>query len=151
METSDNAQGCSSRAPRVGESKLGEAKMGEREAPLRLSPFRMLRMLDSCRPPGNRIGESWRFSSSSWSSFWFGFCPRPPKAKGRCCLCLCSKCFCLCLCVSTFWFVCASKLSHEPLKRLSMKHRKKSLNVLLLLINFCHSILFKMATTTKWP
>lgn len=37
---------------------MGEGiRMGERETPLRLSPFRMLRMLDSCRPPGNRIGE----------------------------------------------------------------------------------------------
>lgn len=67
METSDNPQGCSSRAPRLGESKVTEAKigegmrLGERETPLRLSPFRMLRMLDSCRPPGNRIGESYDY------------------------------------------------------------------------------------------
>lgn len=33
-------------------------RMGERDTPLRLSPFRMLRVLDSCRPPGNRIGKS---------------------------------------------------------------------------------------------
>ncbi|KAG7228257.1 hypothetical protein INR49_009118 [Caranx melampygus] len=57
-----NPQGCSARAPRVGDSKSGEARvgegarMGERDTPLRLSPFRMLRVLDSCRPPGNRIG-----------------------------------------------------------------------------------------------
>lgn len=38
---------------------MGEGvRMGERDTPLRLSPFRMLRVLDSCRPPGNRIGES---------------------------------------------------------------------------------------------
>ena len=64
MDTSDNSQEGSARAPRVGDSKAGEARvsegmrMGERDTPLRLSPFRMLRMLDSCRPPGNRIGES---------------------------------------------------------------------------------------------
>lgn len=61
---SNNSQGCSARTSRMGESKGGEARMcegmrtGERDTPLRLSPFRMLRMLDSCRPPGNRIGES---------------------------------------------------------------------------------------------
>ena len=39
--------------------RMGEGmRVGERDAPLRLSPFRMLRVLDSCRPPGNRIGES---------------------------------------------------------------------------------------------
>ncbi|MEQ2315090.1 hypothetical protein AMECASPLE_018686 [Ameca splendens] len=59
---SDNPQGCFGPAPRVGDSKVGDAKtgegmrMGERDTPLRLSPFRMLRMLDSCRQPGNRIG-----------------------------------------------------------------------------------------------
>lgn len=38
---------------------MGEGiRMGERETPLRLSPFRMLRMLDACRLPGSRIGES---------------------------------------------------------------------------------------------
>jgi len=31
---------------------------GEREPGQRLSPFRMLRMLEACRTPGNRIGES---------------------------------------------------------------------------------------------
>ncbi|KAA8590973.1 hypothetical protein FQN60_001916 [Etheostoma spectabile] len=55
-------QGGSARAPRGGDSKMGEVRMGEgirmgeRDTPLRLSPFRMLRVLDSCRPPGNRIG-----------------------------------------------------------------------------------------------
>lgn len=40
------------------EARVGDGiRMGERETPLRLSPFRMLRMLDSCRAPGNRIGE----------------------------------------------------------------------------------------------
>lgn len=43
----------------MGEARMGEGiRMGERDTPLRLSPFRMLRVLDSCRPPGNRIGES---------------------------------------------------------------------------------------------
>lgn len=61
---SGNPQGCSARAPGAGDSRMGEARMGEgvrmgeRDTPLRLSPFRMLRVLDSCRPPGNRIGES---------------------------------------------------------------------------------------------
>lgn len=60
---SGKPQGCSAPAPKVGNSGMGETKlgegirMGERETPLRLSPFRMLRVLDSCRPPGNRIGE----------------------------------------------------------------------------------------------
>lgn len=65
MDMSGNPQGCSARVPNsVGDSRMGEARMGEgvrmgeRDTPLRLSPFRMLRVLDSCRPPGNRIGES---------------------------------------------------------------------------------------------
>ncbi|XP_038142221.1 cyclin-dependent kinase 16-like isoform X4 [Cyprinodon tularosa] len=59
---SDNPQGCFGPDPRGGDPKTGESKMGEgmrmgeREGPLKLSPFRMLRMLDACRPPGNRIG-----------------------------------------------------------------------------------------------
>ncbi|TNM87005.1 hypothetical protein fugu_007235 [Takifugu bimaculatus] len=62
MDLSGNLQGCTSRAagagdPRTVEARVGEGiRMGERDAPLRLSPFRMLRMLDSCRAPGNRIG-----------------------------------------------------------------------------------------------
>lgn len=64
MDVPGNPQGCPARAassgdPRIGEVRTGEGvRMGEREAPLRLSPFRMLRVLDSCRPPGNRIGKS---------------------------------------------------------------------------------------------
>lgn len=64
MDMADNLQGCSARVPRVGDLKTGEVRTGEgvrmveRDTPLRLSPFRMLRVLDSCRPPGNRIGES---------------------------------------------------------------------------------------------
>lgn len=64
MDVSGNPQGGSTSAPSVGDSKVGEARMGEgirmgeRDTPLRLSPFRMLRVLDPCRPPGNRIGES---------------------------------------------------------------------------------------------
>lgn len=60
---SGKPQGCSAHPPRVGDSGIREARtgegmrIGEREAPLRLSPFRMLRVLDPCRPPGNRIGE----------------------------------------------------------------------------------------------
>lgn len=63
MDLSGNPQGCSSRAagagdPRMAEARMGEGmRIGERDTPLRLSPFRMLRMLDSCRAPGNRIGE----------------------------------------------------------------------------------------------
>ena len=66
MDLSGNPEGCSARAPKVGDTRMGEARMGEgvrmgeRDTPLRLSPFRMLRVLDSCRPPGNRIGESHR-------------------------------------------------------------------------------------------
>ncbi|XP_032376271.1 cyclin-dependent kinase 16 isoform X5 [Etheostoma spectabile] len=62
MDMSGTPQGGSARAPRGGDSKMGEVRMGEgirmgeRDTPLRLSPFRMLRVLDSCRPPGNRIG-----------------------------------------------------------------------------------------------
>lgn len=55
----------SSRASSGGEPRPGGGvRVGEvlrsleREAPVRLSPFRMLRVLDSCRPPGGRIGES---------------------------------------------------------------------------------------------
>lgn len=64
MDTSGNLQGGPARAPNAGDTRIGEARvgegmrMGERDTPLRLSPFRMLRVLDSCRPPGNRIGES---------------------------------------------------------------------------------------------
>lgn len=64
MDISGNPQGVPAHAPGVGDSRTGEARvgegmrMGERDTPLRLSPFRMLRVLDSCRPPGNRIGES---------------------------------------------------------------------------------------------
>lgn len=63
MDPPGNPQGCSSRTAAAGDPKMAEARvgdgirMGERETPLRLSPFRMLRMLDSCRAPGNRIGE----------------------------------------------------------------------------------------------
>lgn len=63
MDLSGNPQGCTSRAagagdPRMVEARVGEGiRIGERDTPLRLSPFRMLRMLDSCRAPGNRIGE----------------------------------------------------------------------------------------------
>lgn len=61
---SGKPQGCPVRAAREEDSGMGEARVGEgmrigeRETPLRLSPFRMLRVLDSCRPPGNRIGKS---------------------------------------------------------------------------------------------
>lgn len=65
MNPPEDHQGSSSRASSVeGEPRLGgEVRVGEvlrsleREAPVRLSPFRMLRVLDSCRPPGGRIGE----------------------------------------------------------------------------------------------
>lgn len=63
MDLSGNPQGCTSRTagaedPKMVEARVGDGiRMGERETPLRLSPFRMLRMLDSCRAPGNRIGE----------------------------------------------------------------------------------------------
>ncbi|XP_024915032.1 cyclin-dependent kinase 16-like isoform X1 [Cynoglossus semilaevis] len=62
MSSPDNPPGCPpSRPPplsRVGEHPtVGEAvRTVEKDAPLRLSPFRMLRVLDSCRPPGIRIG-----------------------------------------------------------------------------------------------
>lgn len=64
MDTPGNPQGCSAVAQKVGDSSMGEVRMGdgmrigERDTPLKLSPFLMLRVLDSCRPPGNRIGES---------------------------------------------------------------------------------------------
>lgn len=63
MDLPGNPQGCSSRTagagyPKIVEARVGDGiRMGERETLLRLSPFRMLRMLDSCRAPGNRIGE----------------------------------------------------------------------------------------------
>lgn len=68
MDAPGNPQECFARTPRVGDSRMGEVRMGERDTPLRLSPFRMLRVLDTCRPPGNRIGESY-----NWLLSWSGY------------------------------------------------------------------------------